>query len=44
MALSMLGNLASKILPTVIGWGAQKLGGDRSVGGKLIKSIGDVAG
>lgn len=38
MALSLIGNLASKVLPSAISWVANKLGGNQkgSIGTKVL--------
>lgn len=41
MALAFLGNVASKIAPALIGWGAQQLGGRTSLGGKVVHAVGN---
>ena len=41
MALAMLGNAASALLPSAIAWGINKLGGRKTLGGKIARVLGD---
>lgn len=41
MALAFLGNIASKVLPSVVGWGAKKIMDHSPLGGSVVQSIGE---
>ena len=42
MALATIGNIASKLLPSIIGWGTSKLS-HQPIGQKVVRVLGDMA-